>query len=71
MSAVLAEACGIDFGASNSTAGWSLAEQHALLPLEDGKLTLPSVIFFHAEDEHVRAMAAPHWPTTWRAMKGG
>ena len=46
MSAVLAEACGIDFGASNSTAGWSLAEQHALLPLEDGKLTLPSVIFF-------------------------
>jgi hypothetical chaperone protein len=39
--AVPAAACGIDFGTSNSTAGWS------------GKLTLPSVIFFHAEDAHV------------------
>ena len=50
-------ACGIDFGTSNSTAGWSQPGQSAaaspLLPLEDGKLTLPSVIFFHAEDGHV------------------
>lgn len=46
-------ACGIDFGTSNSTAGWSRPGQHALLALEDGKLTLPSVIFFHAEDAHV------------------
>ena len=46
-------ACGIDFGTSNSTAGWSRPGQRALLPLEDGKLTLPSVIFFHAEDAHV------------------
>ena len=47
-------ACGIDFGTSNSTAGWSrpgaAAGSSLLLPLEDGKLTLPSVIFFHAED---------------------
>ena len=48
-----AQACGIDFGTSNSTAGWSRSGQNALLPLEDGKLTLPSVIFFHAEDAHV------------------
>ena len=48
-----AQACGIDFGTSNSTAGWSRFGQNALLPLEDGKLTLPSVIFFHAEDAHV------------------
>ncbi|MES2362417.1 MAG: Hsp70 family protein [Pseudomonadota bacterium] len=52
-----AAACGIDFGTSNSTAGWSRPGQAAgsslLLPLEDGKLTLPSVVFFHAEDEHV------------------
>ena len=46
-------ACGIDFGTSNSTAGWSRPGRHALLALEDGKLTLPSVIFFHAEDAHV------------------
>ena len=43
------EPCGIDFGTSNSTAGWDRPGQSALLPLEDGKLTLPSVIFFHAE----------------------
>ncbi|SFV02267.1 hypothetical chaperone protein [Polaromonas sp. YR568] len=46
-------ACGIDFGTSNSTAGWSRPELPALLPLEGGKPTLPSVVFFHAEDEHV------------------
>ena len=53
----LADACGIDFGTSNSTAGWRRPGQSApsslLLPLEDGKLTLPSVVFFHAEDAHV------------------
>ncbi len=45
-------ACGIDFGTSNSTVGWSCPGQSALLPLEEGKPTLPSVIFFHAEDGH-------------------
>ncbi|MEO7399549.1 MAG: Hsp70 family protein [Polaromonas sp.] len=49
----LAQACGIDFGTSNSTAGWSRPGQGALLALEGDKLTLPSVVFFHAEDEHV------------------
>jgi hypothetical chaperone protein len=48
-----AQACGIDFGTSNSTAGWSRPGLPALLPLEGGKPTLPSVVFFHAEDEHV------------------
>ena len=49
------DACGIDFGTSNSTAGCADAAtgQVALLPLEDDKLTLPSVVFFHAEDAHV------------------
>ena len=48
-------ACGIDFGTSNSTAGCAQpgTGQVALLALEDGKLTLPSVVFFHAEDGHV------------------
>lgn len=46
------EPCGVDFGTSNSTVGWHRPGQSALLPLEDGKVTLPSVIFFHAEDIH-------------------
>jgi len=48
-----ARACGIDFGTSNSTAGWLRPGQPTLLPLEDGKLTLPSVIFFNAEENSV------------------
>ncbi len=48
---MMSNACGMDFGTSNSTVGWSHpARPAALLPLEDGKVTLPSVIFFHAED---------------------
>lgn len=45
-----AQACGIDFGTSNSTVGWHRPNQTALLALEGDKLTLPSVVFFHAED---------------------
>lgn len=48
-----ARACGIDFGTSNSTVGWYRPEHSALLVLEENKTTLPSVVFFHAEDEHV------------------
>ncbi len=53
-------ACGVDFGTSNSTVGWQRqtqqtqalqSAQSALLPLEDGKVTLPSVVFFNAEDD--------------------
>ncbi|MDO9405384.1 MAG: Hsp70 family protein [Polaromonas sp.] len=43
-------AVGIDFGTSNSTAGVYRGGLPALLPLEDGKVTLPSVVFFHAEE---------------------
>ena len=46
----VAQACGIDFGTSNSTVGWHRPNQTALLALEGDKLTLPSVVFFHAED---------------------
>jgi len=45
-----ARACGIDFGTSNSTVGWLRPGQDSLLPLEDGKITLPSVIFFNSEE---------------------
>ena len=46
-------ACGIDFGTSNSTASWAPQGRATLLALEDGKATLPSVVFFHAEDARV------------------
>lgn len=49
----MANACGVDFGTSNSTVGWSRPGQSALLQLEDGKVTLPSVVFFNAEEEAV------------------
>ncbi|MGV3655929.1 MAG: Hsp70 family protein [Noviherbaspirillum sp.] len=47
----MAIACGVDFGTSNSTVGWSRPGQPALLALEGDKVTLPSVVFFNAEDE--------------------
>jgi hypothetical chaperone protein len=50
----MANACGVDFGTSNSTVGWVRPGQPVLLPLEDGKPTLPSVVFFNADDEQVR-----------------
>ncbi len=49
-----ANACGIDFGTSNSTVGLLRPGQPTLLPLEDGKVTLPSVVFFNAEEQCTR-----------------
>ncbi|TWI54841.1 putative chaperone protein [Pseudomonas duriflava] len=45
-----ARACGIDFGTSNSTVGWLRPDTDILVPLEDGKATLPSVVFFNTEE---------------------
>ncbi|WP_374361379.1 Hsp70 family protein [Pseudoduganella danionis] len=50
----MAIACGVDFGTSNSTVGWVQPGQPIMLGLEDGKVTLPSVVFFNADDEVVR-----------------
>ena len=51
----MSQACGVDFGTSNSTVGWHRAGhagQSTLLTLEEDKVTLPSVVFFnHDEDE--------------------
>ncbi|MCQ4142771.1 Hsp70 family protein [Vogesella sp. AC12] len=44
-------ACGVDFGTSNSTVACFRAGQSQLLMLEDDKATLPSVVFFNAEEE--------------------
>jgi hypothetical chaperone protein len=49
----MTNACGVDFGTSNSTVGFHRPGQPALLALEDGKPTLPSVIFFNADDNAV------------------
>jgi hypothetical chaperone protein len=49
----MANACGVDFGTSNSTVGMVRPGQSSLLALEDGKPTLPSVVFFNADDEQV------------------
>jgi len=51
MSASPARACGIDFGTSNSTVGWLRPDSGALIPLEDGKTTLPSAVFFNADED--------------------
>ena len=49
----MATACGVDFGTSNSTVGWVAPGRQVMLPLEDGKVTLPSVVFFNADDDEV------------------
>ena len=46
-----ARACGIDFGTSNSTVGWRRPGASNLIALEDGKDTLPSVLFFNFEEQ--------------------
>jgi len=48
-----ARACGLDFGTSNSTVGCLRPGQSSLFTLEDDKVTLPSVVFFNAEDDTV------------------
>lgn len=49
----MANACGVDFGTSNSTVGMIRPNCPTLLELEDGMPTLPSVIFFNAEDQQM------------------
>lgn len=50
----MSNACGVDFGTSNSTVGFQRPGQPVLLSLEDGRPTLPSVVFFNADDNVVR-----------------
>jgi len=49
----MSHACGVDFGTSNSTVGLIAPGRPTLLTLEDGKPTLPSVVFFNADDDKV------------------
>ena len=45
-----ANALGIDFGTSNSTVGWWQPDVEPLIALEEGRPTLPSVVFFNNEE---------------------
>ena len=49
----MTDACGSDFGTSDSTAGWRRSGHPALLVLEGEKPTLPSVGFVNSEDDTV------------------
>ncbi|WP_026259338.1 Hsp70 family protein [Uliginosibacterium gangwonense] len=51
MRATPARACGVDFGTSNSTVGLVRPGNEILLALEAGKLTLPSAVFFNADED--------------------
>jgi len=44
----------IDFGTSNSTVGYCSPTGPKLLPIEDGKLTIPSAIFFNIEEDNIQ-----------------
>ena len=44
---------GLDFGTSNSTIGIMQHGKPMLVPVEQGKLTIPSAIFFNFEDDSV------------------
>ena len=65
-----ARALGIDFGTSNSTVGWWRPEVEPLIELEDGKITLPSVVFFNVEERRP-VTAARRSASTWRATRAG
>src|SRR3546814_14613628 len=49
----MANACCVDFGTLKSPVGWSRPGSSALLQLEGDKVTLPSVVFFNADEEQV------------------
>ncbi len=49
----MVHACGVDFGTSNSTVGMMRGAAAHLLPLEQDKQTLPSAIFFNADEDQV------------------
>jgi len=46
--------CGLDFGTSNSTLALNTEGRAFLCPLEGSSVTLPSAVFYDAEDQSVR-----------------
>ena len=46
-------ACGLDFGTSNSAIGYAAESQPSLIPLQDGRTSIPTAVFFSFEDASV------------------
>ncbi|MDH4982863.1 Hsp70 family protein [Hyphomicrobium sp. D-2] len=46
-------ACGLDFGTSNSAIGHAAEAHPALIPLQDGRVSIPTAVFFSFEDASV------------------
>ncbi len=46
------KACGLDFGTSNSTLGIFAPDGPRLLQIEDGRLTVPSAVFFGTQESN-------------------
>ncbi len=49
----ISSACGFDFGTSNSAIGHAAATHPALIPLQDGRVPIPTGAFFSFEDGSV------------------
>jgi len=46
-------ACGLDFGTSNSAIGHAAEAHPSLIPLQDGRASIPTAVFFSFEDASV------------------
>lgn len=46
-------ACGLDFGTSNSAIGHAAQAHPSLIPLQDGRVSIPTAVFFSFEDASV------------------
>ncbi len=46
-------ACGFDFGTSNSAIGHAAGRDPSLIPLQDGRVSIPTAVFFSFEDASV------------------
>ncbi|MDX2156854.1 MAG: Hsp70 family protein [Hyphomicrobiaceae bacterium] len=46
-------ACGLDFGTSNSAIGHAAATHPALIPLQEGRVSIPTAVFFSFEDTSI------------------
>lgn len=47
------DACGLDFGTSNSAIGHAAEAHPSLIPLQEGRVSIPTAVFFSFEDASV------------------
>lgn len=50
---ITSSACGFDFGTSNSAIGHAAETHPSLIPLQDGRVSIPTAVFFSFEDASV------------------